>query len=212
MIDIDQVRKMIKSLNHSSFNNKPRFILINNIDMMNLNSVNAILKVLEEPNNNIYFILINNNKNLIKTISSRCLNFKINLSFDESVAIASKIFNQNIYDFINPELINHYYTPGTLYKLLLFSKKNDIFLRDTSIKDILSILIKKNLYKKNNFVKKLIFNFIENFFFKEIIKSVDKNDHINNYYLFVEKIHNCKKFNLDEETLFIEFETRILNG
>ena len=61
-IDIDQIRELIINLNKSSFNNKKRFVLIDNIELLNLNSVNALLKVLEEPNENINFILINNNK------------------------------------------------------------------------------------------------------------------------------------------------------
>ena len=211
-IDIDQVRKMLKSLNQSSFNEKPRFVLINNVDSMNLNSLTALLKILEEPNNNLYFILINNNKNMLKTIYSRCLNFKMNLSFEESVNVINQLLDGNIFDYINPGLINHYYTPGEFYKLLSFSKKNDILLKDTSIKNFLSTLIKKNLYKNDGFVKKLIFNLIENFFVKEVVKTNAKKTHINNYYTFIEKINYCKKFNLDEETLFIEFKTRILNG
>ena len=63
-IDIDQIRNLINNLNKSSLNSKPRFILIDNIEYLNINSINALLKILEEPNENTYFILINNNKNL----------------------------------------------------------------------------------------------------------------------------------------------------
>mgnify|MGYP000067446188 CR=1 FL=1 len=59
-IDISQIRNLILTLNKSSFNTKPRFVLIDNIELLNTNSVNALLKVLEEPNDNINFILINN--------------------------------------------------------------------------------------------------------------------------------------------------------
>ena len=53
---------MITYTNKSSFNNMPRFILIDNIENLNKNSVNALLKIIEEPNNNVFFILINNNE------------------------------------------------------------------------------------------------------------------------------------------------------
>ena len=66
-IDIEQIRELIIQLNKSSFNNKPRFVLIDNIEYLNLNSVNALLKTLEEPNENIFFILINSNKKIIPT-------------------------------------------------------------------------------------------------------------------------------------------------
>ena len=76
-IDINQIRDLIINLNKSSFNKKKRFVLIDNIELLNLNSINALLKVLEEPNENINFILINNNKRVLPTLKSRCLNFKI---------------------------------------------------------------------------------------------------------------------------------------
>ena len=68
-IDINQIRDLIIRLNRSSFNNKPRFVLIDNIELLNVNSVNALLKVLEEPNKNINFILIHNNKKNMYTMS-----------------------------------------------------------------------------------------------------------------------------------------------
>ena len=48
-IDVNQIRDLITNLNKSSFNNKPRFVLIDNIEFLNINSVNALLKILEEP-------------------------------------------------------------------------------------------------------------------------------------------------------------------
>ena len=68
MIDINQIRELISNLNKSSFNDKPRFVLIDNIEFLNINSVNALLKVLEEPNHNIFFILINNDKKVLPTL------------------------------------------------------------------------------------------------------------------------------------------------
>ena len=52
-IDINQIRNLISSLNKSSFNEKPRFVLIDNIELLIVNSVNALLKIVEEPNDNI---------------------------------------------------------------------------------------------------------------------------------------------------------------
>ena len=52
-IDINQIRELILDLNKSSFNSKPRFVLIDNIEFLNKNSINALLKILEEPNYNI---------------------------------------------------------------------------------------------------------------------------------------------------------------
>ena len=88
---------MITYTNKSSFNNKERFILIDNVENLNKNSINALLKIIEEPNENVFFILINNNeKNILPTLRSRCLTFKINFSFEESVNIANQILGKNI--------------------------------------------------------------------------------------------------------------------
>ena len=61
-IDINQVRNLITDLNKNSFKNKTKFDLIDNIEFLNINSINALLKIIEEPNENINFILINNKK------------------------------------------------------------------------------------------------------------------------------------------------------
>ncbi len=45
LIDINQIRELIIDLNKSSFNNKPRFVLIDNIEFLNSNSINALLKI-----------------------------------------------------------------------------------------------------------------------------------------------------------------------
>ena len=79
-IDISQIRKLITNLNMSTFNDKPKIVLIDNIEFLNKNSINSLLKVIEEPNDNTYFILINNDKNILPTLKSRCLNFKVILS------------------------------------------------------------------------------------------------------------------------------------
>ena len=122
-IDINQIRNLINNLNKSSFNNKPRLVLIDNIELLNINSVNALLKVLEEPNDNIYFILINNNKKILPTLKSRCLNFKVQLTTSQSFDITNQILNNNFMNLINEDLINNYTTPGKILNLYLINHK-----------------------------------------------------------------------------------------
>ena len=212
-IDISQIRNVISYTYKSSFNVMPRFILIDNIETLNRNSVNALLKVIEEPNKNIYFILINNNEKLIlPTLKSRCLTFKINFTFEQSMLVSNQILNRNLLDLINYELINYYTTPGEIIDLINFSKEKNIELKDYTLINLLNLLIDNGYYKKNRFVKKLLFNFIELFFLKEYILSDTKNSLLSFYQNFINKIHNAEKFNLDEESLFLEFKSRLLNG
>ena len=209
-IDISQIRNLILTLNKSSFNTKPRFVLIDNIELLNINAVNALLKILEEPNDNINFILINNNKRILPTLKSRCLNFKIQLTSKQSIEIANKILNNNYNEFLNEDLVNDYSTPGEILNLIDFAIKNDIDLIETNLKDFIKKIIMEKLYKKNNSIKNLVYSLMEFYFRKNV--SVTNIRLINSYNYFLKKIENTKTFNLDEETLFMEFEDSILNG
>ena len=209
-IDISQIRNLILTLNKSSFNTKPRFVLIDNIELLNINAVNALLKILEEPNDNINFILINNNKRILPTLKSRCLNFKIQLTSKQSIEITNKILNNNYNEFLNEDLVNNYSTPGEILNLIDFANINDIDLIETNLKDFIKKIIMEKLYKKNNSIKNLIYSLMEFYFRKNV--SVTNIKLINSYNYFLKKIENTKTFNLDEETLFMEFEDSILNG
>lgn len=210
-IDVTQIREMITYTNKSSFNNKERFILIDNVENLNKNSINALLKIIEEPNENVFFILINNNeKNILPTLRSRCLTFKINFSFEESVNIANQILGKNILNEINHDLISYYNTTGEMIDLINFSKENSINLNDYNLTTLISLIIENNYYKKDRFVKNLLINFIELFFLKEYKLSERKNSLLKFYHKFTKKINNTEKFNLDEESLFLEFKSELL--
>ena len=209
-IDISQIRNLILTLNKSSFNTKPRFVLIDNIELLNINAVNALLKILEEPNDNINFILINNNKRILPTLKSRCLNFKIQLTSNQSIEITNKILNNNYNEFLNEDFVNNYSTPGEILNLIDFANKNDIDLIETNLKDFIKKIIVDKLYKKNNSIKNLIYSLMEFYFRKNV--SVTNMKLITSYNYFLRKIDNTKTFNLDEESLFMEFEDSILNG
>jgi len=206
-IDIDQIRNLINNLNKSSLNSKPRFVLIDNIEYLNLNSINALLKTLEEPNENIYFILINNNQRINPTISSRCLNFKISLTNEKILTISNKLLNDNIYNLINKDLLNYYFTPGKIYNLVKFSKEKEIDLSNININSFLSLLINKTYYKEDNNVKNIVYDFVESFLLKKI--SIIYSDLFS---YFLKRINDTKNFNLDEESLFIEIKSKLLNG
>ena len=209
-IDINQIRKLISNLNKSSFNNKPRFVLIDNIDLLNVNSINALLKILEEPNHNVHFILINNNKKILSTLLSRCINYKINLTNKECLEISNQLLDNKLENLINNELINYYSTPGNIYYLSKFAEQYNYDLSNLDLRSFLKIIIKENHYKKDPFMKYMIFDFVE-FYFNKLSLSLSKR--INEKYsYFLKKISDTKTFNLDEESLFMEFEEEILDG
>ncbi len=209
-IDISQIRNLITNLNKSSFNLKPRFILIDNIEFLNINSINALLKILEEPSNNIHFILINNNKRILPTLLSRCLNFKISLSNKESFDIANKLLDNKINDFINKSIINYYMSPGNIYNLIFFANNNNYDLANTKLEYLIKKLIINKHYKKNDIIKFIIFDLIESYFNK--INFSFSSKITEKYSYFIKRISETRKYNLDEETLFNEFEENLLNG
>ena len=211
-IEINQIRKMIEYTNKSSFNNSLKIILINNVELLNPNSINALLKVTEEPNNKILFILIHNSyKKILKTLKSRCLLFKINFKFNDVVNITNKILGVNILEIINTDLINYYNTPGDYIKLIKFSQETGIDLNSYDLKKFLIYIIEEKYYQKNNFIKKNIYNYIEFYFLKLFTKSINRNAIMNYYTNFINKTNDTNKFNLDYESLFMEFKSKILN-
>ena len=144
-ISIDQIRDLNNFISQSSFNNVPKFIIFDSADNFNINSSNSLLKILEEPSNNTYFILISHQlSNILPTIRSRCIKFYFN---KPSKDIFSEIIkNQNI--DINNTNIDFLYllsngSPGTAIKINS-DKMNDLY------ETILDITIdnKNNLSKK----------------------------------------------------------------
>ncbi len=213
MIEISQIRDMIKYSNKSAFNNKERIVLIDNAENLNLNSSSALLKIIEEPNENLLFILIfDNNKNLLETIKSRCIKFNFFLPFNESVKITNNIIEENLYDQLNNDIINYYNTVGDFINLIKFSKTFKINLSETTFNDFLISLIENKYYKKDIFIKDSIYKYVEFYLLKLINLNRSNKKIINLYENFIKKIHFIKKFNLDDESFFIELRSKVLNG
>ena len=209
-IDINQIRELISKLNKSSFNNKTRFVLIDNIELLNINSVNALLKVIEEPNDNINFILINNNKKVLKTLKSRCLNFKVFLNKEKSIKIINQFLNDDLNNIVNNELVDNYITPGKLLNIIKLFQEYKIDLKKKNLQEILSLMINEKLYKQDKSFTNIIFSYIELYFRKNV--SVNNINLFDLYIYFLKKINNTRIYNLDEESLFMEFEDKVLNG
>ena len=212
IIEISQIRDMINYANKSAFNNKERIVLIDNAENLNLSSSNALLKIIEEPNENVFFILIfDNNRKIIETIKSRCLKFNLFLTFDECLDTTNKIIGKNIYQIVNKDLINHYSTVGDLVNLVNFSSSSKMSLLELNLKDFLINLIDEKYYKKNIYIKKNIYKYIEYYLLKLMHLKKSKKKINSLYKNFINKTYNLQKFNLDEESFFIEFNEIIFN-
>ena len=106
-ISIEDIRNLKDNLSNTPLLNDKRFIVLDDIETFNTNSLNAILKIIEEPADNNFFILINNKtKPLLETIKSRCLELKI--FFDLKKKKIFQIFCLNILNkikFLNTILL-----------------------------------------------------------------------------------------------------------
>ncbi len=211
IIDISQIRNMLEFSNKSSFNNKYKIILIDNIEYLNISSANALLKVLEEPNEKLIFIIIHNSaKKILSTIKSRCIVFNKNIKSDDNIKIFEKISNKSFNHDINKEFVNRYMSVGDLYTITKFSEENNLNLHDINPRDILDIILdssnKKHLKDLN-----LIIRFMQIYFYNTLLKNFSHKLFDQQSY-FYQKLNNASKYNLDLDNIFLEFKNRVLNG
>ena len=87
LIGISQILDLRRKLYESSFLGKNKVAIIPDLEKISLDGLNAILKILEEPPENTYFLLTTSFLNQIPlTIQSRCFDIKIGTP-DESVTL-----------------------------------------------------------------------------------------------------------------------------
>ena len=209
-IDISQIREMIQFQNNSSFNSKIRFILIDSVDSLNLSSINALLKSLEEPNENVIYILTHNiESKILDTVKSRCINFKMFLDSPSVKSIVNNCYSENIYDSIAKDFINYYNNPSFIISLINYINDNSLDISNLTIENLIYLFIENKDYTKNNFIKNNIKLFIEMFFYKKIYLSRNNLFRIKEYFCF--KLNQIQTYNLDSETFFLEFKHKLLS-
>ena len=211
-IEVEKIRKLITYSQKQSFDNKIRFVLINNIEFLNLNAANALLKILEEPNDNLFFILIHDDsKKILDTIKSRCIIFKKAFDLNETISIVNEVIKDDIYNYLNNDFIDNYSTVGELVHLFHFSNKNKINLKEISLKDFIQILIDDKNFNKNKELLVLVFDLLEKYFYKNFLNT--KNIDIYNLYKkYSKKKYITDKYNLDMGTLLLEIRSEVLSA
>ena len=214
-IKIEQIHKLIKFTSKTTYKNNIKIVLIDNVEYLNKNSSNALLKVLEDPSENTFFFLVHNSSSkILNTIKSRCIEYKIFFNITEKEEIIKQLFTQYINkDLPVSKLVNTYYfdSPGCIFKYSLDLENNDLDIFNNKFSSI-SYLIEK--YSKDKSLETLSFIslFIEHFYNEICMKNLS-NMHI---YFFnknkiLEKLNNMKKFNLDEKNVFIEIKDILAN-
>ncbi|MEG1862145.1 MAG: AAA family ATPase [Oscillospiraceae bacterium] len=92
-IKVEKIRQINDNVNFSSINGEKRVVIIENCENFNQNSANALLKNLEEPKDDITYILTTNDASaILPTIRSRCGVYTIfPPSYSEGVPYLEKI-------------------------------------------------------------------------------------------------------------------------
>jgi DNA polymerase-3 subunit delta' len=87
LIGISQIHELRSKLYESAFLGKNKAIILPHLEKISLDGLNAFLKILEEPPDNTYFLLVSDFLNQVPaTIQSRCIDIKIKLpDLDESL-------------------------------------------------------------------------------------------------------------------------------
>ena len=85
--------------------------------------------------------MINNEKKVLSTLTSRCLSFKISLSHEQSKKIITHLIEDDLSNFINDDLLDYYFTPGKILNLINFAKEFKINLKNLKLKNFLEIFL-----------------------------------------------------------------------
>ena len=205
-VRIDDIRKIINDLNKSPIKKDKRFIILDDIDSFNINSLNALLKIIEDPGKNNFFILINNKSNkLLNTIKSRSIEIKIMTNNQDRLSISTsllKYFNQDrIFD---ENLVSS--TPGNFLKFNYIFNNSSLDINEKFLTNFSNIL---RIYKKEKdiFYKEMLLFFVEYNFQK--LKSqgmLNKKKLIEKRLMILQNINDFFLYNLNQNTLLSNLE------
>ena len=206
---IEDIRNLKKKIFQTSIMNKPRFIIFDDVELFNNNSLNALLKIIEEPSKNNFFLLINNkSKPLLETIKSRCLDIKIILKEQSRLDIIEALVKKfSIISVLNPKTSK--LTPGQYIKFNYIYEDKKISLEDDFLKNLGTLL---NLYKKDKDITfiDMIFFLTDNYFNMLRLENSVPNVKIIEYKSFVfENINKFFLYNLNQNALLNSINSKI---
>ena len=206
---IEDIRNLKKIIYQTSISDKPRFIIFDDVELFNNNSLNSLLKIIEEPSEKNHFILIDNkSKPLLKTVHSRCLDFKIILNEDKRQNIIEsliKLFNLKVVIDTKESKL----TPGSFIKFNYILDENKILLNEDFQKNLEYML---KLYKKEkNIIFIDVILFLTNNYFNNLNKkSIYSKEEIIDYKNFVfENINKFFLYNLNQNSLLSSIKNKM---
>ena len=164
-ITIEDVRNLKDILSKTPINFGKRFIIIDDVETLNANCLNGLLRIIEEPKKNDNFILINNKSQpILDTIKSRAIEIKIIMNKDQIEKVSSFLlnkFNQKV--IFDRNLIKC--SPGNFLKYNYIFNQNKL-----NIDEKYTYTLKKYLHyirKKKIFFSEIYYCFIQNTIYKK---------------------------------------------
>ena len=208
-VKIEDIRNLRKQILQSTISKCQRFIIFDDIELFNKNSLNALLKTIEEPSQNNYFFLINNKgKPILETIKSRALEIKIILNEKQRLEIINKLVNFYKLDLILDPKTSQL-SPGNFIKFNFLCKEYEISPTNDFIEN-LSLLLDIYKKKKDIWIINLVF-YLANKYLKDMKdKNIFKNDkifEIKNYVM--DNLNNFTLNNINQNSLINALDDKI---
>ena len=192
-VKIDDIRKLRTDIQKSSINNMYRFIIFDDVEYLNNNCVNALLKTIEEPIEINHFVLINNqNKNILETLKSRSIEILFFLNKLEKI-----------------DLSNTSLTPGNYIKYNNIITGDKININDKLI-DNIKKLFKLNKLKKDIEYLNFAIYLINQYYFNKSKDKISQNNVYNDKRTkIIKRIYDSNNLNLNQVNLIAELENYI---
>lgn len=136
-VRIDDVREIRREVNKTTFSSTNRVVIIKNAHLLNDFSINAMLKMLEEPPEGTYFFLSGIEQRILPTIRSRCMTIRLGCGSADSAVRALEVKGAP-----HPEAINLSLQADGDRELALKLFQDDAFrkLRESALKAFFSCL------------------------------------------------------------------------
>lgn len=140
-IKVAQIRELQNVINIKPIFSKKSVYIIDDADLMTIEAQNSLLKTLEEPPEYAVIILIvHNERSILSTVKSRCINIKFNKLSDKDI---KKYFLKNDLNFEDKNI--------NVFKVLDGSLNNIDFIKD-DYDELLNLTVFVTNLKKNKVI------------------------------------------------------------
>ena len=204
-LKVDDIRNLKKNISQSSFSNNERFIILDDVELFNIQSLNALLKMIEEPNKSNIFILINNkSKPILETIKSRSIEIKIILDKKSKLNITKNLIAELKLDCVLDPMMSDL-TPGNFIKFNHIYKEYEISPDNDLLNNITLFL---DLFKKTKhyvFIDIIFFTIDQHFKIRS-----NKNNKIYEIKDFIfTNLHKFLTYNMSQNALINAISNKI---